>query len=251
MADDTPPLADAIAEFDAARCRLRDTLLDCHLSRLEKREIDETLIDLDIAVEAIRKHAQPSLLPTVAGGDETFAALAAEHATLTRMMAAHARSEMWGHDMAVQAERCFTAALEHATSAQARRGESAWEVAARAVAGRQTPVVNDAPIVDGFKVEASGTFGFHTGRPRYRATCGACGEVVHEETTGPASLARYHMRERHGERYTPPVGTPVAQLTHACAACFGFADDHEVSCPASAADVSRVHLDLSDVEEGP
>lgn len=52
------------------------------------------------------------------------------------------------------------------------------------------------PHVPGFTVTPTGDVAFHTGRPRYRVVCDACGEEVHEGTTGPEVMAAYHTCER-------------------------------------------------------
>lgn len=46
--------------------------------------------------------------------------------------------------------------------------------------------------VPGFTVTSIGDVAFHTGRPRYRVVCDACGEEVHPGTTGPKEMARHH-----------------------------------------------------------
>lgn len=93
-------------EYTDVRSRLVDLIDSVGLSRAERKLFDELLIDLDAAVR-----------PT--SGDESFMALAREHAELKRMIATH----LGAGDTLKQSERCFIAALDHATSAQARRGD--------------------------------------------------------------------------------------------------------------------------------
>lgn len=93
-------------EYTDVRSRLVDLIASVGLSIAERKLFDELLIDLDAAVR-----------PT--SGDESFYGLAREHAELKRLISTH----LGEGDTLKQSERCFMAALGHATSAQAKRGD--------------------------------------------------------------------------------------------------------------------------------
>lgn len=118
-------------EYVAARERLYELVDECGLSRAEAKLFREAIGDVDRAAGLTAEPARPTPPPP---SDETFHALTAAHAQLKTLV------ELMGGlgvpNVQKQVDRCFMAALEHATSAAARRGESAWEVAARAAADK-------------------------------------------------------------------------------------------------------------------
>lgn len=61
------------------------------------------------------------------------------------------------------------------------------------------PLSDLSASIEGFTVTPTGGAGIHSGRPRFRVVCNACGVEVHKETTGPEQMARAHEREcSHG-----------------------------------------------------
>jgi len=63
------------------------------------------------------------------------------------------------------------------------------------------------------RVTPSGGSGAHTGRDRYVVACATCGDldavsganmmlILHSNTTSPTSVARWHLREKHGLEVT-------------------------------------------------
>lgn len=182
-------------EYDAVRARLRDLVNECGLSRAEAKLFDEALVDLDIAVEDKRK------APTVTGSDETFFALSSAFSLLKRDVIERVVTAHDANPILQQSERCFQAALEHATSARARRGESAWEVAARAVADRQTPPAG-TPVAP---------------------TCGYCGTPQ----TGNEPSCDCDL---FGHRAPTLAGAPVAQLIESCGPSCLLPANHDGSC---------------------
>jgi hypothetical protein len=49
-----------------------------------------------------------------------------------------------------------------------------------------------------FSISPAKGEGFHTGRRRYHVLCEDCGDVLHNNTTGPPSYVRMHLEEKHG-----------------------------------------------------
>lgn len=86
---DIPPLDEAVAEYSDARTRLREVVDGCRLSRVEHRALDEVLTDVDLAVAAIRHHAE--FAPTRGGREVWYMA----HPVAGDVAANLERAERW------------------------------------------------------------------------------------------------------------------------------------------------------------
>jgi hypothetical protein len=56
----------------------------------------------------------------------------------------------------------------------------------------------DVPVGDAMHrilVMLTDKTGFHTGRPRFLVVCTSCMSLLHDQTTGPLSVANFHARE--------------------------------------------------------
>ena len=64
--------------------------------------------------------------------------------------------------------------------------------------------MSGAPTKHAYSICRTGDEGIHTGRPRWWVACVTCGEVLHENTTGP--MENVEMHEREAKRRIGPSG---------------------------------------------